>query len=480
LKKTGIFQDKINIVFMFACLFGLIIRIYPDGRSLWVDELYSVTTAYGWNSLYEMFWGEMVYETHPPLYQSILYYWIRLFGDSDYIVRVPSIIFGVSSVCTAYLYGGKLFGKKEALLITALLAVSWGGIYYSHEARNYSLLLLLSVILMLKSLKLIMSEDMNFRDASELFVIGFLICHTHYFGSLLYFSNLIVLMSFLNVSRRRIFFLGLFSMTAFAPWLFLNISHMTGKRASWIAAIPVHHHFMGFFTLFMASKCAFGTLVMFALYRTAFQSSPFLIATNRRISYSLSVILLVILFSLLITTLYKPIIITRNLIVLLPYSYLIVSVIFSDTVSNEQSGKGRLFIIPSVCLSAGLVFVMMISAFLNFITYEKQDWRGTANSIKLIKNIDKIYCIGGTPKYRHYLRKSDLEKNSLINVKKDGIKLISKPKEGTVSILWSGYSIYKYNILKKAVAEKGFDLIKEEYFGSRGISYNSCAYAVFK
>ncbi len=478
--KTDIFKEKINIIFILACLFGLIIRIYPDGRSLWADELYSVTTAYRWNSLSEMLWSEMVYETHPPLYQFLLYYWIRLFGDSDYIVRVPSMIFGVSSLCTAYFYGGKLFGKKEALLITALLAVSWGGIYYSHEARNYSLLLLLSVILMLKSLKLIMNKNMNFRDMSEIFVIGLLLCHTHYFGSLLYFSNLIALMFFLNESRRRMMLLALFSMAAFAPWLFLNISHMTGKKASWIGATPLHHHFMGFFTLFIGSKCAFSMLAIFLMHKTVFQSNHFLSAiTKRTFYYSASVILLVVLFSMIIHLLYKPVIINRNLIVLLPYSYMIISIIFSDTVSNERHNKSKA---SSAYLIAGLVFAMTVSAFLNFITYEKEEWRRSADSIKFIKNIDKIYCIGNVEKYWHYLRNSDLKKKTLINVE-GAQKLISKPKEGFVSILWNVRRTYKYMTLKTLLKEKKLNLIGEKSFGSshdNPYSYNSCAYLMFK
>lgn len=54
-------------------------------------------------------------------------------------LRVPSVIFGVLTIFVVYLIGRKLFDRKVALILSLLLATSGLHIYYSQEARMYSL-----------------------------------------------------------------------------------------------------------------------------------------------------------------------------------------------------------------------------------------------------------------------------------------------------------------------------------------------------
>jgi uncharacterized membrane protein len=481
--NTGIIREKIDTIFICAILYGLIIRMYPDGRSLWLDELGSLTISYRWNSFHEMFRNALVYEVNPPLYEIILHYWTGLFGYSDYVVRAPSMLFGIALVGITYLYGRTLFRKRDASVLTALLAVSWGGIYYAHEARSYSLLLLLSTILMLKSLKLItMNNEFSFRDMAEISVVGFLICYAHYFGALLYFSNLVILMVFLNSSRGKILFLSFLSMTAFAPWLIINVNHMTTEIASWYSSTLLSHVAGGFLNMLTADKYVFFGLVILILYRIFFHFPNFLvIVKSRRFYYLMSVISLALTISVLIHFLYKPIITYRNLIILLPYSYAAISILFSDSDDNKQRMRGKPYKTPFVYLSAGLVIVMMFSSFINFVTYQKQDWRGAADSIKLIKNVDKIFCVGNRHKYWHYLRGSDVQTEQLINVRNVGINGISRPDNGLVSVLWVSHYASRYFSLKKELTEKNFHIIEEHYVsGSRDDPFNFSAYLIFR
>lgn len=85
-------------------------------------------------------------DVHPPLYFQILHLWIRLFGTGERTVRSLSGLFYVLSVFAVYGLGGELYGKKTAVLCSALYLSSPLAIISAQFARMYSLLSLLSIL----------------------------------------------------------------------------------------------------------------------------------------------------------------------------------------------------------------------------------------------------------------------------------------------------------------------------------------------
>lgn len=67
-----------------------------------------------------------------------MFLWIRLFGDSELSIRIPPLIFGISSILLTYTLALRFTGKKGGLLTSLLLCVSPVHIWYSQEARLYS------------------------------------------------------------------------------------------------------------------------------------------------------------------------------------------------------------------------------------------------------------------------------------------------------------------------------------------------------
>ncbi|MFH1810515.1 MAG: glycosyltransferase family 39 protein [Pseudomonadota bacterium] len=473
--KSRVVTEKVNLIFVVAILFGLIIRVVPDGRSLWFDELYSVVTAYKYGSFHDLWWGRLVREIHPPLYQIILYYWVILFGDSEYVVRLPSVLAGVSLVLFVYFYGRKLLDKSQALLLTALLAVSWGGIFYAHEARSYSLLLMLSAVLMLKSLQwMTFRSSIPVRQMLEMFILGLLLCHTHYFGALLWFSNLIALMAFLNLSRLKVIALAFVSMLAFVPWMILNSGYIEIEGGSWIGQLGRDEMLLWFVDLVTANIYVFWMLAALILYRLFFQFKPLLAAaSNGSFHYSVSVLFLAGLFAVLINRLYMPIITARNMIIVLPFLYMIISTWFTDAVEDEGHSRGWLFRIPPAYVSACLVLVMLGSSLFKFVSYEKEDWRGSAASVARIRNLERVYFIGEFEKYWHYLRRADFNKDKMTQALEANY---SAPEVGSVSVLWHCSDPVGYERLKQTLTEMRLETVDEIYFNRE----KSCAYTVFK
>ena len=109
---------------------GLALRLISLNQSLWLDEAI-LANAVSQFSLPDLITKFMPTDFNPPLFYLLEWFWGRLFGFSEIALRLPSVIFGLVTVYLVYRLGGKL----PALL----LAVSGLHIYYSQEARMYSL-----------------------------------------------------------------------------------------------------------------------------------------------------------------------------------------------------------------------------------------------------------------------------------------------------------------------------------------------------
>lgn len=127
-----------------------------SARSLWLDESYSAWFAA--LSLHELWTEAPLYETHPPLYYTLLKGWITLFGDSEAAIRSLSLGAGLATVLLAGLAGRILrlgvAGDKAALLGALMLAINPAGIVYAQEARPYALQMLAASGTILSALSL--------------------------------------------------------------------------------------------------------------------------------------------------------------------------------------------------------------------------------------------------------------------------------------------------------------------------------------
>lgn len=124
----------IAIVFL-----GFALRLLWIGRApLWYDEAGSVWMA-------SLPWPRMIAATagdaHPPFYLAMLWAWMRLFGSSEVMVRLPSAFF--SALCTpvTYVIAKRLqLSRAVSLVAAGLMALLPAQLWYAQEARMYSLL----------------------------------------------------------------------------------------------------------------------------------------------------------------------------------------------------------------------------------------------------------------------------------------------------------------------------------------------------
>ncbi|MGY6502193.1 MAG: glycosyltransferase family 39 protein [Acidimicrobiales bacterium] len=129
-----------------ATLVAVVVRLLLT-RGLWVDEAISVQQA-------QMGFAAMIddlrtTDVHPPLHHALLWVVIRLGGAGELAVRLPSITAGAALVPVLYHLGLELYGRQTARIAAACAVVAPFLVWYSQEARMYSLFMLAAAVAVL-------------------------------------------------------------------------------------------------------------------------------------------------------------------------------------------------------------------------------------------------------------------------------------------------------------------------------------------
>ncbi|MFC1868789.1 glycosyltransferase family 39 protein [Thermodesulfobacteriota bacterium] len=134
---------KYRLLFPFLFLvLALLVRLPGFTESLWYDEVCYTLINLSSNSIKEMLFQDV----HPFLYPLFMRGWIELFGDSEISVRLPSLLFGLTSLGVTFFLARNWFNTHIAFLATLLMALSPVHIWYSQENKTNMLLLLLTVL----------------------------------------------------------------------------------------------------------------------------------------------------------------------------------------------------------------------------------------------------------------------------------------------------------------------------------------------
>ncbi len=127
-------------------ILALVLRLITSGQSFWLDESASIILAR--LPLVNLFTA-LGSDFHPPLFYLLLHFWLPLADKSEWLIRLPNIIFGALSIPALYFLLKTVLGNEKtklAFLAAFLLAINPLHVYYSIELRMYALNTLLSIL----------------------------------------------------------------------------------------------------------------------------------------------------------------------------------------------------------------------------------------------------------------------------------------------------------------------------------------------
>jgi hypothetical protein len=176
-----------------------VIRFYRIGhQGFWFDEATSALLVHF--SPGKMFGLIPKTESTPPLYYCIAWVWSRVFGDSEAGLRSLSAVAGVATVPVMYAATARMVSIRAGVIAAALAACNPLLIWYSQEARSYSLLVLLCAGSILAASYL--REHPTRRSAASWAIVSGLALATHYYAILVVAPEALWLLYVHRSSRR--------------------------------------------------------------------------------------------------------------------------------------------------------------------------------------------------------------------------------------------------------------------------------------
>ena len=473
-------KNKSRLLLLAILFMGLFLRVYDLGsESLWLDEGCSINCAN--LSLYQIFFLQ---DTNPPLYYIVLHWWVSLFGDSEFSVRFPSVIFGFIAILMIYKIGNQIFDRNVGMLSSLLLGLSVFHIQYSQEARTYSLSVLLTLLSMYFFIRLLNRRSYVFLMGYILFSI--LLMYSHVYGLFIIISqNIYVFVLFLlskeayKLNTKRWISIQIILIILFVPHIIILVKQIFNANIllSWIPK-PYIKTIIASFSTYSGSELL---LLLFLIL------SSFSIVSIERISgnfdwrnifksfesYCWKIRLLntnkvFLLLLWLITPIILPFIISRVSTPIYHTRYTIVAslpfyLLVSKGISNISHKYFRSIIIILI-ITFSFVYIWGYYTEVN-----KEQWRDVANYIDSNAQKDDLilfnpsYCIYDG--FNYYSKRVDLTKKQF----PEKTDYVDRENIGELEPLVRGYNRV-WVILSHSKDKKG--LIKTTLIKTYNLSYN--------
>nr|WP_322623341.1 glycosyltransferase family 39 protein [uncultured Flavobacterium sp.] len=230
-------QNPVLIIILTICL---ILRIYKlDFQSPWPDELFSLTNSASEKS-YGYIFRVLESDVHPPLYYYVLHTLFLIFGDSSFLARLVSVIFGMGGLIAVYFLAKELFNKKNiGLIAISLLGLNFFHLYYSQEARMYAMLFFTTTMSFLFLVKFI--KNPTAKSALIHAIFASLMINTQFVAVFTLVGEYLILLYFFikpyKVSQKNFFKYSLLSFVVtiilYIPSL-LILKKMSKQTSTWI------------------------------------------------------------------------------------------------------------------------------------------------------------------------------------------------------------------------------------------------------
>lgn len=134
---------------------GMLLRLPLMFIGIWRDEAATFFDLQG-DTIAQILHNIAIYEFTPPGFFLMMLPWLRWFGHSEFMTKLPVFIMGIGLIFASYRLGRMVSSKKVGLIAAAMTAFSQPAVFFSQEARSFTpaaLLVCLSIALYCRLLR---------------------------------------------------------------------------------------------------------------------------------------------------------------------------------------------------------------------------------------------------------------------------------------------------------------------------------------
>jgi len=336
---------NIDILLIIILSVAAFLRLYNiSNMHLFNDELSALSRTH-YNSFADLInFGIKNNDTHPALIQSFLYFYTKLFGYNDVVVKLPFILMSITSVYFIFRISEKFFNKTTGYLTISLFSTMQYAVWYGQTARPYSAGLFFIVMAVYFWQDFIIDKKIENKTAIGYVIFMSLATYNHYFSLL---TALIIGIIGLFFIKKEIFkkyiLINISIIILFIPHIGITLHHLSLKGLQWLS-VPTSEFF------YQYSGYIFNYCRLIAIITLIIFISSLFIKSDKKIKYSFILLLFfVIPFAIeYFYSIYKfPVLQFAGLIFSIPFFY-----IFLFSFVKEQNQKIN-FILSLIILSIG-------------------------------------------------------------------------------------------------------------------------------
>jgi len=402
---------KRPLPYIIIMLIGLSMRLLNINDGLWLDEIWSMNISGVENSALDIIEACKT-DTHPPLYDLLLHYFLLLVGDSDISGRILSLIIGFLGIISTFYYTLRITKKyKTSFLAFTLITFSFFHIYYSGEGRFYTFLYFLSLGAISELYLFLTTKRYN-----RLFLFVFyslILVYTHYYGAILLFvlSILVFLLWIMKEINTKTFLYfalsGFVILAIFSPWLPYML--VRKSNSSWMSE-PKIWDFFEYLYLYTGKNPVEFIFILLALSMSIKNMKSNVILNT----IFIGAIILGFIVPFVVSYLSTPMLHNRYTFIYYPCIIILTSIFWGQT----DILKGKKIMIYVVVFGSIFFNFFFINKFIDGAHLEP--WRDASLEIRKDREGEKIniYCEQDFH-LNYYLKKSNVKLSSYV-LKEEG------------------------------------------------------------
>jgi hypothetical protein len=187
---------------LFILFIAAVMRFYNiNGLSLSNEEL-SIITRIREFSFHDFFSLSNIGDTGPAGFYTFLYLWIKIFGSSVFMIRLPFVICGILTIYFSYRLAEKWFNSHAALFVAASLCFLEFAIQYSQVARPFAPGLFFTILAVWYWTKYITEPEVSKKNMIRFSVAIALAAYMHYFA--LFFLGMVFLSGIFYLKKNNV------------------------------------------------------------------------------------------------------------------------------------------------------------------------------------------------------------------------------------------------------------------------------------
>ncbi|MBA3664551.1 MAG: glycosyltransferase family 39 protein [Bacteroidetes bacterium] len=128
---------KEHIVFILVLLSCIVLRFIPLFQYQYTLDEWSGLYRTQFSSFSEVIEKGVKIDAHPAFVQILIFYLSKWFGYTDWIIKLPFLLFSIGVIVYAYTFCLRNFTKQAGLIASAIFGYSLLFVYYAPIARMY-------------------------------------------------------------------------------------------------------------------------------------------------------------------------------------------------------------------------------------------------------------------------------------------------------------------------------------------------------